>query len=171
MLRSNKISSIGDDKVRIGIGYDVHRLVKGRKLIIGGIEIPYELGLDGHSDADVLLHAIMDSVLGALALGDIGKFFPDTDQNFKDIDSKILMKEVAKYVDEMGYKISNIDSVIIAQKPKMAPHIDHMREIVASIFKVDIRDIGIKATTTEKLGFEGREEGISAQSVALLVKK
>lgn len=157
--------------MRIGIGYDVHKLVQGRKLIIGGIEIPYSLGLDGHSDADVLLHAIMDSVLGALALGDIGKFFPDTDQNFKDIDSKILMKEVAKYVDEMGYKVSNIDSVIVAQKPKMAPYIDSMRETIAGIFNVSVHDIGVKATTTERLGFEGREEGISAQSVALLVKK
>ncbi len=157
--------------MRIGIGYDVHKLVANRKLVIGGVDIPYELGLDGHSDADVLVHAIMDSLLGSLAMGDIGKFFPDTDASFKDIDSMILLKEVASFIDKEGYKIGNIDSVIIAQTPKMAPFIDSMRENIAKVLGLDICQVGVKATTTEHLGFEGRSEGITSSSVAILFKK
>ena len=156
--------------MRIGIGYDVHRLVKDRKLILGGIEIEYEMGLLGHSDADVLVHAIMDSMLGALALGDIGKLFPDSDDAFLNIDSCILLEKVNTIIEQKGYTVSNIDSIIVAQKPKLAPYIDAMREKIAKVLKTDIENIGIKATTTEKLGFEGRMEGISAQSVCLLTK-
>lgn len=157
--------------MRIGIGYDVHKLVENRKLIIGGVTIPHEKGLDGHSDADVLVHAIMDSLLGALAMGDIGKFFPDTDMKYKDVDSMILLKEVASFIDEKGYKIGNIDSVIIAQQPKMAPFIDSMRVRIAQVLEIDVEQVGVKATTTEHLGFEGRKEGISSSSVAILFKK
>ena len=157
--------------MRIGIGYDVHKLVKNRKLIIGGVDIPYDLGLDGHSDADVLIHAIMDSLLGSLAMGDIGKFFPDTDSTFKDIDSMLLLKKVASFIDEKGYRVRNIDSVIIAQKPKMAPYIDSMRKRIADVLNIDLEQVGVKATTTEHLGFEGRSEGISASSVAILFNK
>ena len=156
--------------MKIGIGYDVHRLVKDRKLILGGIEIEYEMGLLGHSDADVLVHAIMDSMLGALALGDIGKLFPDNDDAFLNIDSCILLEKVNTIIKQKGYCVSNIDSIIVAQKPKLAPHIDKMREKIAKVLDTDIENIGIKATTTEKLGFEGRMEGISAQSVCLLTK-
>ena len=154
--------------MRIGIGYDVHKLVENRKLIIGGIEIPYEKGLDGHSDADVLIHAIMDSILGALAKRDIGYLFPDNDADYKDIDSKLLLEKVIKLMREMGYKIGNIDSVIIAQSPKMSPHIEQMRAILSEIMETDIDNINIKATTTEKLGFEGKGYGISAQAVCIL---
>ena len=147
--------------MRIGIGYDVHKLVENRKLIIGGVTIPHEKGLDGHSDADVLVHAIMDSLLGALAMGDIGKFFPDTDMKYKDVDSMLLLKEVASFIDEKGYKIGNIDSVIIAQQPKMAPFIDSMRVRIAQVLEIDVEQVGVKATTTEHLGLEGRKEGIS----------
>ena len=157
--------------MRIGIGYDVHKLVENRKLIIGGVTIPHEKGLDGHSDADVLVHAIMDSLLGALAMGDIGKFFPDTDMKYKGVDSKLLLKEVASFIDEKGYKIGNIDSVIIAQQPKMAPFIDSMRVRIAQVLEIDVEQVGVKATTTEHLGFEGRKEGISSSSVAILFKK
>ena len=157
--------------MRIGIGYDVHKLVANRKLVIGGVDIPYELGLDGHSDADVLVHAIMDSLLGALAMGDIGKFFPDTDMKYKDVDSMLLLKEVASFINEKGYKIGNIDSVIIAQQPKMAPFIDSMRVRIAQVLEIDVEQVGVKATTTEHLGFEGRKEGISSSSVAILFKK
>ena len=157
--------------MRIGIGYDVHKLVENRKLIIGGVTIPHEKGLDGHSDADVLVHAIMDSLLGALAMGDIGKFFPDTDMKYKDVDSMLLLKEVASFIDEKGYKIGNIDSVIIAQQPKMAPFIDSMRVRIAQVLEIDVEQVGVKATTTENLGFEGRKEGISSSSVAILFKK
>ena len=157
--------------MRIGIGYDVHKLVENRKLIIGGVTIPHEKGLDGHSDADVLVHAIMDSLLGALAMGDIGKFFPDTDMKYKDVDSMLLLKEVASLIDEKGYKIGNIDSVIIAQQPKMAPFIDSMRVRIAQVLEIDVEQVGVKATTTEHLGFEGRKEGISSSSVAILFKK
>ena len=157
--------------MRIGIGYDVHKLVENRKLIIGGVTIPHEKGLDGHSDADVLVHAIMDSLLGALALGDIGKFFPDTDMKYKGVDSMLLLKEVASFIDEKGYKIGNIDSVIIAQQPKMAPFIDSMRVRIAQVLEIDVEQVGVKATTTEHLGFEGRKEGISSSSVAILFKK
>jgi len=157
--------------MRIGIGYDVHKLVENRKLIIGGVTIPHEKGLDGHSDADVLVHAIMDSLLGALAMGDIGKFFPDTDMKYKGVDSMLLLKEVATFIDEKGYKIGNIDSVIIAQQPKMAPFIDSMRVRIAQVLEIDVEQVGVKATTTEHLGFEGRKEGISSSSVAILFKK
>ena len=133
--------------------------------------IPHEKGLDGHSDADVLVHAIMDSLLGALAMGDIGKFFPDTDMKYKDVDSMLLLKEVASFIDEKGYKIGNIDSVIIAQQPKMAPFIDSMRVRIAQVLEIDVEQVGVKATTTEHLGFEGRKEGISSSSVAILFKK
>lgn len=157
--------------MRIGIGYDVHKLVENRKLIIGGVTIPHEKGLDGHSDADVLVHAIMDSLLGALAMGDIGKFFPDTDMKYKGVDSMLLLKEVASFIDEKGYKIGNIDSVIIAQQPKMAPFIDSMKVRIAQVLEIDVEQVGVKATTTEHLGFEGRKEGISSSSVAILFKK
>ena len=157
--------------MRIGIGYDVHKLVENRKLIIGGVTIPHEKGLDGHSDADVLVHAIMDSLLGALAMGDIGKFFPDTNMKYKDVDSMLLLKEVASFINEKGYKIGNIDSVIIAQQPKMAPFIDSMRVRIAQVLEIDVEQVGVKATTTEHLGFEGRKEGISSSSVAILFKK
>ena len=128
--------------MRIGIGYDVHKLVENRKLIIGGVTIPHEKGLDGHSDADVLVHAIMDSLLGALAMGDIGKFFPDTDMKYKDVDSMLLLKEVASFINEKGYKIGNIDSVIIAQQPKMAPFIDSMRVRIAQVLEIDVEQVG-----------------------------
>lgn len=154
--------------MRIGIGYDVHKLVDDRKLFIGGIEIPYEKGLLGHSDADVLIHAIMDSILGALALRDIGYHFPDTDNEYKDIDSKILLKRVYEIMKAKNYKIGNIDSVIACQKPKLSPYIDDMRKVIAEILNTDVENISIKATTTEKLGFIGRGEGISSEAVCLL---
>lgn len=154
--------------MRIGIGYDVHKLVSDRKLFIGGIEIPYEKGLLGHSDADVLIHAIMDSILGALALRDIGYHFPDNDNEYKDIDSKILLKRVYEIMKSKNYKIENIDSVIACQEPKLAAYIDDMRKVIAEILNTDIENISIKATTTEKLGFVGRGEGISSESICLL---
>lgn len=156
--------------MKIGIGYDVHKLVEGRKLFIGGIEIDYKFGLLGHSDADVLIHAIMDAIIGALALGDIGKLFPDTDDKYKDIDSKILLKKVYEIMTEKNYKIANIDSVVIAQKPKLKDYIEDMRACLSNILNTDIENVSVKATTTEKLGFEGREEGIAAQAVVLLEK-
>lgn len=156
--------------MKIGIGYDVHKLEKGRKLIIGGLDIPHDRGLDGHSDADVLIHAVMDSIIGALALGDIGKHFPDTDSEYKDIFSMDLLDRVYDSMKERGYEIGNIDCVIAAQRPKLAPFIESMRENIAKSLKTDIGNINVKATTTEWLGFEGREEGISAQCVCLLVK-
>lgn len=154
--------------MRIGIGYDVHKLVENRKLIIGGINIPYVKGLLGHSDADVLIHAIMDSILGALALKDIGYHFPDSDNEYKNIDSKILLKRVFKIMKENNFKIGNIDSVIACEKPKLAPYIDSMRKVIADILNTDVENISIKATTTEKMGFVGREEGISAEAICLL---
>lgn len=157
--------------IRVGHGYDVHKLVENRKLIIGGVEIPWELGLLGHSDADVLLHAISDAILGAAALGDIGKHFPDTDERYKGADSLMLLKEVCKKAGEKGYSVSNIDATIIAQKPKMKDYIPKMRENVANICGIDIDRVNIKATTEEKLGFTGRQEGISAHSVCLLIKE
>lgn len=157
--------------MRIGMGYDVHKLVPERKLILGGVDIPYELGLLGHSDADVLLHAIMDSLLGAASLGDIGKHFPDTDDRFKGISSIELLKEVGKLISEKGYKIGNIDATIIAQKPKMAPHIALMRENIASALNIDLEQINVKATTEEGLGFTGEGKGISSQSICLLTNK
>lgn len=157
--------------MRIGIGYDVHALEEGRKLIIGGVLIPYEKGLFGHSDADVLVHAIMDSILGALGLGDIGRLFPDTDNKYKDADSRVLLRQVVKLMFDKNYKLGNLDAIIIAQKPKMSPYIEQMKKNLAEDFKTDISNINIKATTTEHLGFEGRGEGIAAQSVCLLEKQ
>jgi len=154
--------------MRIGIGYDVHKLVKGRKLILGGVEIEHEYGLLGHSDADVLIHAIMDALLGAAGLGDIGRHFPDTDDTFKGISSLKLLKMVNDKLMDKGYEINNIDSVIIAQKPKLKKYIEMMEENIAKILKININDINIKATTTEKLGFNGREEGISCEAVVLI---
>ena len=154
--------------MRIGHGYDVHRFVEGRPLILGGVTVPYEKGLLGHSDADVLLHAVCDALLGAAALGDIGKLFPDNDNAYKDIDSKILLKKTVEIITQKGYKVSNIDCTVIAQKPKLAPYIDEMRHVIANICLVDIDLVNVKATTEEKLGFTGREEGISAHAVCLI---
>lgn len=157
--------------MRVGIGYDVHKLVEKRKLIIGGVEIPHDKGLLGHSDADVLIHAIMDSILGALGLGDIGKHFPDTDEKYKNISSMVLLEEVWNIMSAKGYKIGNIDSIIVAQSPKMAPYIDTMKENIARVLNVTIDNINIKATTTEELGFEGNKEGMSAHSVCMLLRE
>jgi 2-C-methyl-D-erythritol 2,4-cyclodiphosphate synthase len=157
--------------MRIGFGYDVHQLVEGRKLILGGIDIPFEKGLLGHSDADVLIHAIMDSILGALAEGDIGKHFPDTDNKYKDISSIYLLSQVYKIMDELGYVVGNIDATVVAQRPKLAKYIESMRTKIADTLHTSIDNINIKATTTEWLGFVGREEGISSYSVSLLKKK
>lgn len=154
--------------MRIGQGYDVHKLVEGRDCIICGVKIPYEKGLLGHSDADVALHALADAILGAAALGDIGKHFPDTDEKYKGADSRILLREVVKKVAEKGYSVGNADVTIVAQRPKMLPYIEQMRKNVADDLNVGIDDVNIKATTTEKLGFEGRGEGISATAVVLL---
>ena len=156
--------------MRIGHGYDVHRLTEGRKLILGGVDIPYEKGLLGHSDADVLAHAIMDSILGALALGDIGKLFPDTDPAYEGADSLKLLAAVANLVREQGFSIVDIDCVIAAQAPKLSPYRDTMRENLATACGIAVENLGVKATTTEHLGFEGREEGISAQAVALVCR-
>lgn len=156
------------DGLRIGFGYDVHQLVDNRDLILGGVKIPYEKGLLGHSDADVLVHTIMDSILGALALGDIGKHFPDTDMEYKDIKSTLLLERVYKIMKESSYEIGNIDATIGAQSPKLATYIDEMRNNLAMILNTDIKNINIKATTTEELGFVGRKEGISSYSVCLL---
>lgn len=155
--------------MRIGIGYDVHALTENRKLIIGGVQIPYEKGLEGHSDADVLVHAIMDSLLGAMGMGDIGKMFPDTDMNFKDANSRVLLRQVINEMKRKGYKLGNLDAVIIAQKPKMSPYIEQMKKNISEDMETDISNINIKATTTEHLGFEGRGEGIASQAVCLLV--
>ena len=154
--------------MRIGMGYDVHKLVEGRPLILGGVEIPYEKGLLGHSDADCLVHAIMDSLLGAAAMGDIGKHFPDTDPKYKGADSMILLKEVAEMLDKENYIIGNIDATIIAQQPKMSPHIETMRQRIADTLNIEIGRVNIKATTEEGLGFTGEGLGISCQSIALL---
>ena len=154
--------------MRVGMGYDVHRLVEDRKLIIGGVEIPYEKGLLGHSDADVLLHAIMDALLGAAALGDIGKHFPDNDDRYKGISSLELLRQVGKLLDEKNYVIENIDATIIAQKPKMRPYIDEMRKNIADTLKLDIDRVNVKATTEEGLGFTGTGEVISSQAVCSL---
>lgn len=154
--------------MRIGQGYDVHKLVEGRDCIICGVKIPYEKGLLGHSDADVALHALSDALLGAAALGDIGRHFPDTDERFKGADSRVLLREVVRMVEEKGYKVGNVDVTIVAQRPKMAPYIEQMRANIAEDLKVSLDAVNVKATTTEKLGFEGRGEGISATAVALL---
>lgn len=157
-------------KMRIGMGYDVHRLTEDRKLILGGVYIPYEKGLLGHSDADVLLHAIMDALLGAAALGDIGKHFPDTDPAYKGISSVELLKHVGGLLDEHGYKIGNIDATIIAQRPKMAPHIQAMRENTAKALNIDVDQINIKATTEEGLGFTGEGLGIASNAICMIEK-
>ena len=154
--------------MRIGMGYDVHRLVEERELVIGGVKIPYEKGLLGHSDADVLLHAIMDALLGAAALGDIGKHFPDTDPKYRGISSLELLRQVGDMLSEKGFLIENIDSTIIAQAPKMRPFIDTMRENIASVLELDVDHVSVKATTEEGLGFTGTGEGISAQAVCML---
>ena len=157
--------------MRIGEGYDVHRLVCGRKLILGGVDIEYEKGLDGHSDADVLVHAIMDSLLGAAALGDIGKLFPDNDPSYKGADSLVLLSRVVERLDSEGYRIVNIDSTVIAQAPKLAPHIEKMRENIAAAAKAELSQISVKATTEERLGFTGRGEGIASRAVCLIENK
>ncbi len=154
--------------MKIGIGYDVHRLVEGRKLIIGGVDIPNEMGLLGHSDADVLLHAVMDALLGAAAMGDIGSHFPDNDPAYEGIDSRKLLKKTAEILEEACYMVENIDAVIIAQAPKMRPYIEKMRQNIAEDLSIDISQVNIKATTEEGLGFTGNKEGISAQAVCLL---
>lgn len=154
--------------MRIGEGYDVHRLVEGRKLIIGGVDIPWEKGLLGHSDADVLLHALMDAMLGALALGDIGKHFPDSDERYKGVDSRVLLRHTAALIEEKGWRIGNADMTLIAQKPKMAPHIQTMRANIAADLNTDMDNISVKATTEEGLGFTGTGEGIAARAVVLL---
>lgn len=157
--------------MRIGHGYDVHRLVEGRKLILGGVDIPYEKGLLGHSDADVLAHAIMDALLGAAALGDIGKLFPDNDPAFEGADSMKLLARVAEVLDEKGYAIGNIDATVIAQKPKLAPYIEQMRRRMAEVCGIDMEQLSVKATTEEKLGFTGSGEGIAAHAVCLIERK
>ena len=155
---------------RVGLGYDVHQLTEGRDLIVGGVKIEHEKGLLGHSDADVLIHAIMDALCGAAALGDIGKLFPDTDPKYKGISSVLLLKHVKGELDKKGWKVVNIDSIIVAQRPKMRPHIDAMEKNIAEVLDIDIDCVNVKATTEEKLGFTGREEGIAAKAVCLLEK-
>jgi 2-C-methyl-D-erythritol 2,4-cyclodiphosphate synthase len=157
--------------MRIGHGYDVHRLVAGRKLILGGVDIPFETGLLGHSDADVLLHAISDAILGAIGEGDIGRHFPDTDPAFKGASSLLLLGEVMALADRKGYRIGNVDATIVAQRPKLAPYIVRMKENIAAVLGCDASRVNVKATTTEELGFAGRQEGIAAYSVALLEEK
>lgn len=157
-------------QLRVGCGYDVHKLVEGRKLILCGVEVPYELGLLGHSDADVALHALMDALLGAAALGDIGKHFPDTDARFKGADSMKLTEHVVALLAERGWQINNVDVTIIAQRPKLATFIPAMRENVAKVLGVDLDAVNIKATTTEKLGFTGRGEGIASEAVASIIR-
>lgn len=158
-------------KFRIGLGYDVHQFIEDRKLILGGIEIPFEKGLKGHSDADALLHSICDAMLGALALGDIGQHFPDTDPKFKGIDSKILLTEVNKLVENEGYKIGNIDSTIVLQKPKLASSIHTMRENISTILYCDIEQVSVKATTSEWMGFVGEGKGIKVITTVMLIKE
>ena len=153
--------------MRIGIGYDVHQLCEGRKLILGGVEIPFERGLLGHSDADVLIHAIMDAMIGAMGLGDIGKHFPDTDPAYKGISSVALLEHVTGLMKQQGYKIGNVDAVVIAQRPKIGPHFPAMKTILAKAMECEEEQLNLKATTEEKLGFTGREEGMAAQAVCL----
>lgn len=157
--------------IRIGHGYDVHALAEGLRLVIGGVEIEHTKGCVAHSDGDVAIHAICDAMLGALALGDIGKLFPDTSAEFKGIDSKILLRRVCDVVAEKGYKVSNVDCTIAMQRPKLRPHIDTMRSTLAAVMGLDVDRVSVKATTTERLGFEGREEGVSVHSVVLLYKE
>lgn len=156
--------------LRIGNGYDVHKLVEGRTLILGGVEIPHTKGVLGHSDGDVLIHAIMDAMLGALALGDIGQHFPDTDMKYENIDSTILLTRVKELIAERGYRVINLDSIIVLQKPKVKPYIEAMRKRVAEILEIDIEQVSVKATTEEKLGFTGDESGIKSYCVVLLEK-
>lgn len=160
-----------NNQIRIGFGYDVHEFAEKRKLIIGGVELEFHKGLEGHSDADVLLHAICDAMLGALALGDIGKHFPNTDSKYKDIDSKILLDKTYNLVKDNGYLLGNIDSTIVIQEPKMASYIPSMRKVIAEILNIGVEQISIKATTSEGLGFEGRGEGVSAYAIVLFNKK
>lgn len=160
----------GDFIFRVGIGYDVHAFAPERALILGGVNIPYERGLLGHSDADVLTHAIMDAMLGALALGDIGKHFPDTDERYRGISSLVLLEHVHKLIAREGYRVGNIDCIIVAQRPKLAPYIPEMRANLGQALGIELARVSVKATTTERLGFEGREEGISAQAIGLLLK-
>ncbi len=156
--------------IRVGNGFDVHRFQEGRRLVLGGVEIPYSKGLLGHSDADVLVHAIMDALLGACGERDIGKHFPDTDAGYKDISSLILLKRVKSILEQKGYRIGNVDSIIVAEEPKLSPHIDRMKDTVAAVLGIEAEAVGIKATTTEQLGFTGRKEGIAAYAVACLMK-
>ncbi len=157
--------------MRIGHGYDVHRLTEGRKLILGGVEIPYEKGLDGHSDADVLIHAVMDALLGAAALGDIGQHFPDHDDSYLGISSMLLLQKVGEILSEHGYSVGNIDATVIAQRPKLAPYIVQMRQNMAGALGIPVEDVSVKATTEEHLGFTGSGEGIAAHAVCLIIKK
>lgn len=159
------------NSIRIGYGYDVHKLAENRKLILGGVEIPFELGLLGHSDADVLLHSITDAMLGALALGDLGKHFPDTDNAYKDIDSKILLRRANEIISQKGYELGNLDATVVAEQPKLAPYIQTIRETIAEVLHTKVDNISVKATTSEKIGFEGRMEGVSCSVVVLLFKK
>ena len=155
---------------RIGNGYDVHRLVEGRKLVLGGVEIPHTKGVLGHSDGDVLIHAIMDAMLGALALGDIGQHFPDTDMKYENIDSTILLTRVKELIEERGYRVINLDSIVVLQKPKIKPYIETMRKRVAEVLEIDVEQVSVKATTEEKLGFTGDETGVKSYCVVLLEK-
>jgi 2-C-methyl-D-erythritol 2,4-cyclodiphosphate synthase len=157
--------------IRIGFGYDVHAFSEGRKLILGGVEIPFEKGLLGHSDADVLLHAICDAILGALALGDIGSHFPDTDENYKNADSRILLERSYSLIKDSAYRIGNLDCTVVMERPKLAPYINDMREVISGLFECSVDQISVKATTSEKLGFVGNEEGVKAYAVALLLKE
>jgi 2-C-methyl-D-erythritol 2,4-cyclodiphosphate synthase len=157
-------------KYRTGIGFDVHAFADDRRLIIGGVDIPYEKGLAGHSDADVLLHSITDALLGSLALGDLGKYFPDSDQKYKDADSKILLRDAYNLIKKKGFKIGNIDAVVTAQKPKLSPYVDDMRMVISNLLETEIENVSVKSTTTEKLGFVGREEGVAAFSTVLVFK-
>ena len=156
--------------MRIGLGYDVHQLVPGRQLWLGGVLVPHNLGLLGHSDADVLIHAICDALLGAAALGDIGKHFPDKDPQYKDIDSKLLLRHCGELLSRQGFRIENIDSIIVAQQPKVGPYIPQMRQTLADTLGIPVDAVSVKATTTEQLGFEGRQEGISAHAVCLITQ-
>lgn len=157
-------------KIRVGFGYDVHRLVEGRELWLGGIRLPHTLGLDGHSDADVLIHAICDALLGAANMRDIGYHFPDTADRYKNIDSKILLKETVRLISEKGFKVGNVDATICAERPKINPYIPQMQECLSALMNIETDDVSIKATTTEKLGFTGRQEGMSAYAVVLIEK-
>lgn len=157
--------------MRVGQGFDVHALVSGRKLVLGGVHIPHPMGLAGHSDADVLLHAICDACLGAAGLGDIGHHFPDSDQQYKDIDSRVLLRKVQTSIGETGWQVANVDATVIAQTPRLTPYLPAMQENIAQDLKIPVGQINVKATTTERLGFAGREEGIAASAVVLLLKR